>query len=46
MVKKEKEPISQRKYLSDSDSSDDNEINLRLKTSVEERKYNTIQDQL
>ena len=42
MVKKEKEPISQSKYLSDSDSSDDNEINLRLKTSVEERQYNTI----
>ena len=40
--KKEKEPISQSKYLSDRDSSDDNEINLRLKTSVEERQYNTI----
>ena len=42
MVKKEKEPISQSKYLSDSDSSDDNEINPRLITSVEERQYNTI----
>ena len=42
MAKKEKEPISQSKYLSDSDSSDDNEINARLKTSVEERQYNTI----
>ena len=42
MVKKEKEPISQSKYLSDSDSSDDNEINPRLKTSIEERQYNTI----
>ena len=42
MVKKEKEPISQSKYLSDSDSSDDNEIKPRLKTSVEERQYNTI----
>ena len=42
MEKKEKEPISQSKYLSDSDSSNDNEINLRLKTSVEERQYNTI----
>ena len=42
MAEKEKEPISQSKYLSDSDSSDDNEINPRLKTSVEERQYNTI----
>ena len=42
MAKKEKEPISQSKYLSDSDSSNDNEINQRLKTSVEERQYNTI----
>ena len=42
MVKKEKELISQSKYLSDSDSSNDNEINLRLKTSVKERQYNTI----
>ena len=42
MAKKEKEPISQSKYVSDSDSSDDNKINPRLKTSVEERQYNTI----
>ena len=42
MAKKEKELISQSKYLSDSDSSDDNKINPRLKTSVEERQYNTI----
>ena len=42
MTKKEKESISQSKYLSDSDSSDNNEINQRLKTSVEERQYNTI----
>ena len=42
MAKKKKEPISQSKHLSDSDSSDDNEINPRLKTSVEERQYNTI----
>ena len=34
-------PNSQSKYLSDSDS-DDNEINPRLKTSIEERQYNTI----
>ena len=42
MVAKEKEAISQSKYLSDSDSSNDNEINPRLKTSVEERQHNTI----
>ena len=34
-------PNSQSKYLSDSDS-DDNEINPRLETSIEERQYNTI----
>ena len=34
-------PNSQSKYLSDSDS-DDNKINLRLKTSIEEKQYNTI----
>ena len=42
MAEKEKEPISQSKYLSDSDSSDDNKINSRLETSVEERQYYTI----
>ena len=42
MAATEKEPNSQSKYLSDSDSSNDNEINPRLKTSVEERQYNTI----
>ena len=42
MAAKEKQPNSQSKYLSDSDSSNDNEINPRLKTSVEERQYNTI----
>ena len=41
MVKKETEPNSQSKYLSDSDS-DDNKTNPRLKTSIEERQYNTI----
>ena len=41
MEKKETEPNSQSKYLSDSDS-DDNETNPRLKTSIEERQYNTI----
>ena len=41
MVQKETKPSSQSKYFSDSDS-DDNEINPRLKTSIEERQYNTI----
>ena len=41
IVKKETKPNSQSKYLSDSDS-DNNETNPRLKTSIEERKYNTI----
>ena len=41
MVQKETKPSSQSKYLSDSDS-DDNEINSRLKTSIEERQYNTV----
>ena len=42
MMEKEKEPTSPSKYLSDSDSSNDNKINPRLKTSVEERQYKTI----
>ena len=41
MAQKETKLSSQSKYLSDSDS-DDNEINPRLKTSIEERQYNTI----
>ena len=42
MAEKEKEPPSQSKSLTDSDSSDDNKVNPRFKTSVEERQYNTI----
>ena len=42
MAEKKEEPVSQSKSLSDSDSSDDNGVNPRLKTSVEERQYNTI----
>ena len=42
MADKEKEPSSQSKSLTDSDSSDDNKVNPRFKTSVEERQYNTI----
>ena len=41
MVQKDIKPNNQSKYLSDSDS-DDNEIDPRLKTSIEERQYNTI----
>ena len=41
MVQKETKPNSQSKYLSNSDS-DDNEVNPRLKTSIEERQYNKI----
>ena len=39
---KKEEPASQSKSLTDSDSSDDNKVNPRFKTSVEERQYNTI----
>ena len=42
MVEKKEEPVSQSKSLTDSDSSDDNKINPRFKTSVDERQYNTI----
>ena len=41
MVKKDTKPNNQSKHLSDSDS-DDNEIDPRLKTFIEERQYNTI----
>ena len=41
MAKKETKPNRQSKYLSDSDS-DNNKINPGLKTSIEERQYNTI----
>ena len=42
MADKKREPASQSKSLTDSDSSDDNEVNPRFKTLVEERQYNTI----
>ena len=42
MAEKKEEPASQSKSLTDSNSSDDNEVNPRFKTSVEERQYNTI----
>ena len=41
MVQKDTKPNNQSKYVSDSDS-DDNNIDPRLKTSIEERQYNTI----
>ena len=41
MVQKDTKPNNQSKYLSDSDSND-NDIDPRLKTSIEERQYNTI----
>ena len=40
--KKQEEPANQSKYLTDSDTSDDTEVNPRFRTSVEEREYNTI----
>ena len=41
MVQKDTRPNSQSKYLSDSDS-DDNKMDPRFKTSIEERQYNTM----
>ena len=43
MAEKKEEPVSKSKFLTDSDSSDNNKVNPRFKTSVEERQYNTIQ---
>ena len=40
--KKQEEPANQSKSLTDSDMSDDTEVNPRFKTSVKEREYNTI----
>ena len=40
--KKQEEQTNQSKSLTDSDTSDDTEVNPRFKTSVEEREYNTI----
>ena len=42
MVEKKEEPANQSKSLTDGNSSDDNEVNSRLKTSVKDRQYNTI----
>ena len=46
MAEKKEKPANQSKSFTDSDTSDDAEVNPRFKTSVEERQYNTIQDQL
>ena len=40
--KKQEEPTNSSRSFTDSDTSDNTKINLRLKTSVEEREYNTI----
>ena len=40
--KTQEEPANQSKPLTDSDTSDDTQVNPRFKTSVEERQYNTI----
>ena len=40
--KTKEEPANQSKSLTDSDTSDDTNVNPRFKTSVEERQYNTI----
>ena len=40
--KKQEEPTNSSKSLTDSDTSDDTEVNPRIRTSVEEREYNTI----
>ena len=40
--KKQEEPTNSSKSLTDSDTSDDTEVNPRFKTSVEEREYDTI----
>ena len=40
--KKPEVPTGPSKSLTDSDTSDDNDINPRLRTSVEEKEYGTI----
>ena len=40
--KTQEEPANQSKSLTDSNTSDDTEVNSRFKTSVQERQYNTI----
>ena len=40
--KNQEEPTNPSKSLTDSDTSDDTDVNPRLRTSVEERDYDTI----
>ena len=40
--KKQEEPTNESKSLTDSDTSDDTQVNPKFKTSVEEREYDTI----
>ena len=40
--KKQEEPTNSSKLLTDSDTSDDTEVNPRLRMSIEEREYDTI----
>ena len=40
--KKQEEPTNSSKSLTDSNTSDDTDVNPRFKTSVEEREYDTI----
>ena len=42
MAEKKEEPTNQSKSFTDSDTSDDTDVNPRFKTSLEERQYNTI----
>ena len=42
MAEKKEEPANQSKSPTDSNTSDDTEVNPTFKTSVEERQYNTI----
>ena len=40
--KKQEEPTNESKSFTDSNTSDDTEVNPRFKTSVEDSEYNTI----
>ena len=41
-ILEQEEPTNSSKSLTDSDTSDDTEVDPRLRTSVEEREYDTI----
>ena len=42
MAEKKQEPTNQSKSLTDSDTSNNTEVNPRFKTSIEEMEYDTI----